>query len=257
MTALSLRTRMLRGDILAGTFLKTPSHELVEIFAMSGMDFIALDAEHAPFDRARTDACLAVARALDFPVLVRVPDGTQAEILKVMDCGATGIIIPHVATPEKARDIAKWSRFGYGGRGYAGSTRWAGFTSRTMPELLKQSAEETIVIAQIEEPEGVDAIDAIAATEGLDGVFVGPADLAVCLGKDDPAAPEVRDAMGVVGASAKRHGRACMTFIPNTDSAAEMQKLGMSMFFVGSEQSFVLSAARDITKNLHALDKGN
>jgi len=253
MSSETLRARMRRGDILSATFLKTPAYELVEVLAMSGLDFIALDAEHAPFDRARTDACLAVARALGFPVLVRVPDGSQAEILKVLDSGATGVIVPHVATAEKAHNIAKWSRFGHGGRGYAGSHRWAGFTSRSMSDLLVQSAEETIVIGQIEEPEGVDAINAIAATEGLDGLFVGPADLAVCLGTGDPAAPEVRAAMAKVGDAAKRHGNACMTFVPNTSSAAELKDLGVTTFFVGSEQSFALAAGRQVAADLKGL----
>lgn len=253
MTSPSLRERMLRGNILAGTFLKTPVPELVEVLAMSGLDFIALDAEHSPIDRARADACLAVARALGFPVLVRVPDGTQAEILKVMDSGAIGVIVPHVATPEKAANIAKWSRFGHGGRGYAGSTRWAGFATRPMAEVLKQSAEETIVIAQIEEPEGVEAIDAIAAVEGLDGVFVGPADLAVCMGLTDPAAPQVREAMSHVAEAAGRHGRAAMTFAPDTASAMEIGKLGMTMFFVGSDHSFMLSTARNVASDLRGM----
>jgi len=248
-----LRTRMLRGDTLAGTFLKTPALELVEVLALSGLDFLALDAEHAPFDRGRMDACLAIGRALNFPILVRVPDGSQAEILKVMDSGATGVIVPHVATAEKAANIAKWSHFGHGGRGFAGSHRWSAFTTKTMPELLAQSAEETIVIAQIEEPEGVEAIDDIAGTDGIDGVFVGPADLAVCMGLNEAWAPEIKEAMGRVGDAAKRHGVACMTFAPNTAGAAELNKLGVSMFFIGSEQSFALSAAQDIANELHEL----
>ena len=141
MTDESLRTRMLRGDMLAGTFLKTPNLQMIEILAMTGMDFVCLDAEHAPFDRSAIDPCMAIGRAMNFPILVRVPDGNPAEILKALDCGATGLVIPHVATPEKAANIAKWSRFGHGGRGYAGSSRWASYTTKTMPELLKQSAK--------------------------------------------------------------------------------------------------------------------
>ena len=60
----NLRTRMLRGDVLSGTFLKTPAFQMIEILAMSGMDFVCLDAEHAPFDRVAIDACMAVGRAL-------------------------------------------------------------------------------------------------------------------------------------------------------------------------------------------------
>lgn len=249
----SLRTRMKRGDILAGTFLKTPAYELVEILARSGLDFIALDAEHAPFDRARLDSCLAIARALDFPVLVRVPTGTTDEILKVLDSGATGVVVPHVDSADKARDVARWARFGHGGRGYAGSTRWAGFATRSMPDILRQSQEETIAIAQIEEPEGVEAIDAIAGTEGIDGVFVGPADLSVCLGTTDPAAPELRAAMAKVGEAARRHGAAYMTFAGHSDAAAELKALGVTMFFVASEHAFMLAEARRTASALHAL----
>ena len=242
---------MLRGDILAGTFLKTPAHELVEILAISGMDFVAIDGEHAPFDRARTDACMAVARALNFPILVRVPDGSQAEILKALDCGATGVIVPHVATQEKAANAAKWSRFGHGGRGYAGSHRWAGFATRKMSDILAQSEEETIVIAQIEEPEGVDAVDAIASTPGIDGLFVGPADLAVCYGLTDITAPKIRDAMRQVGLATKRHGKAYMTFAPDTTSGPDLNGLGITTFFIGSEQAFMLSGAKQVATALH------
>ncbi len=252
MTKDSFRTRMLRGDILAGTFLKTPAHELVEILAMSGLDFIALDAEHAPFDRARADACMAIARALDFPVLVRIPDGTQAEILKVLDCGATGIIVPHVMTVEKAQNIAKWARFGYGGRGYAGSTRWAGFATQSMPDVLAASAD-TVVIAQIEEPEGVAASSAISAIDGIDGLFVGPADLAVCYGLADMAAPKVRDAMRETGEAAKSNSKAFMTFAGNTQSGGDLKALGVTTFFIGSEQSFMMNAARQVAADLHKL----
>ena len=64
------------GKPLSGTFLKTPHHNMIEVMAQSGLDFVCLDAEHAPFDRAAIDACLAVSRALDYPVLVRVGDSS-------------------------------------------------------------------------------------------------------------------------------------------------------------------------------------
>lgn len=179
-----LRSRMAAGEMLAGTFLKTASIDIIEVMAKSGLDFVCLDAEHAPFDRARLDACLAVARALDFPVLVRVPSALPQDILQVLDAGAVGIVVPHVMDGDAAAAIAKASRFGPGGRGYAGSTRWAGYTTRSMPELLEQSKTETIVIAQIEDIEGVDNADAIAATKGIDGIFLGPADLSVAYGHD-------------------------------------------------------------------------
>jgi 2-keto-3-deoxy-L-rhamnonate aldolase RhmA len=248
----SFKSRMLNGDILAGIFFKTPAYELIEVLAKSGLDFICIDAEHAPFDRARLDTCIAMARALDFPTLVRVPSGDPATILGVMDSGALGIVVPHVATVQKAQDIAKAARFGHGGRGYAGSTRWAGFATRPMADVMAQT-EETIVIAQIEEPEGVEAAAEIAAVDGVDGLFVGPADLAVCYGLTNPNDPQVRDAMKTVADASHAKGKAFMTFAAHSDAGAELNDLGVTMFFVASEHAFVLSEANRTAEALHKL----
>ena len=245
-----LRDKMLRGDVLSGTFLKTPAFQLVEVLAMSDFNFIALDAEHAPFDRGTVDACLGVARAMNFPVLVRIHEGTPGAILTAMDSGATGVIVPHVDSAEKAEDIVRAARFGHGGRGYAGSTRWAGYATRPMTDVLQQSKKETVVIAQIEEPEAVDDIDRIAAVEGLDGLFVGPADLAVCFGLTDPAAPEVRDAIKRVGEAGKKHGKCVITFAPNTTWVPALKDLGVTMFFIGSEHAFMLDAANATARQI-------
>jgi len=251
--ATTFRARLLAGDTLAGTFVKTPAHDLVEVLMLSGLDFLCLDAEHAAFDRARLDACLAVTSARGFPSLVRVGAGSRQAIQQVLDAGATGIVVPHVDSAEKASLIAKAARFGHGGRGYAGSTRWAEFTTRKMPELLARSESETVVIAQIEEPEGVDAADAIAATPGIDALFAGPADLAVCFGERTLEGPKVREAMRTSAAAATRHGKAFVTFAPDTGSAAELRELGVTAFFIGSDHGFALDAARRAAADLHDL----
>ncbi|UWQ19379.1 HpcH/HpaI aldolase/citrate lyase family protein [Jannaschia sp. M317] len=246
------KTRMLSGEILAGTFFKTPAHELVEVLAKSGLDFLCIDAEHAPFDHGRMDVCLAVARALNWPTLVRVPTGSPMEILKALDGGATGIVVPHVDSVEKARAVARAAHFGEGGRGYAGSTRWAGFATRGMADVLAQDAE-TIVIAQIEEPAGVEACEEIAALDGIDGLFVGPADLAVCYGVTDQSAGPVREAMARVGRAAKANGKAFMTFAPNAAAGPALRDLGVTMFFVASEHAFMLQGARATAEALHEM----
>ena len=245
-----LRSRMRDGEMLAGTFIKTPSIEVVEVLARAGLDFVALDAEHAPFDRGRMDACLAIAKALDLPALVRVAAGEQSAILQALDAGAVGVVVPHVDSTQKATNVARWSRFGHGGRGYAGSTRWAGYATRPMSEILEQSQRETVVIAQIEEPEGVEDAEDIAATEGLDGLFVGPADLSVCLGKSDLNSEAVTQAMSQVGRAAARHGKCFATFSSNTESVARLKDMGVTMLFIASEQAFMLSGAKTVVWNL-------
>ncbi|WP_112322121.1 HpcH/HpaI aldolase family protein [Oceanibium sediminis] len=239
----TFKQRMLSGELLIGTFVKTPAHEIIEVLAMSDLDFLCLDAEHSPFDRGRMDACLAIARALEKPTLVRVPSAAPAAILQALDSGALGVVVPHVNSVAKAEGVARAARFGHGGRGYAGSTRWAGYATRPMSDVLRQSDEETTVIAQIEEPEGVEAAAQIAAIDGIDGLFVGPADLAVCYGESDIAAPVVRDAIRDTGQAAQGAGKAMMTFAGSAAAGPELRALGVSMFFIASEHAFMLRGA--------------
>jgi len=244
-----LRARILRRERLSGTFVKTPAYEIVEVLAQSGMDFLCLDAEHAPMDRRGMDGCLALGRALGVPMLVRVPEFTPGNVLMALDSGATGVVVPHVDSAAKAAAVAKAAHFGHGGRGFAGSTRWAGQGAKTMTEVLAMDGE-TVVLAQIEEPEGVADLDAIAATDGIDGLFVGPADMGVALGVNDAAHPDVRAVMGQVGDAAAKHGKAGVTFVPSTATVPEIAALGISMFFVGSEHSIMLSAAKQVAADI-------
>ncbi len=237
------KARMLAGETLVGTFLKTPAYELIEILQGTGLDFICLDAEHAPFDRARMDACLALARALDFPTLVRVPAATPDQLLQVLDAGALGVVCPHIDSAEKAQEIARAARFGEGGRGFAGSTRWAGYNRRGMAEVLAQSETETVVLAQIEEPAGVDAAEAIAATPGIDGLFIGPADLSVAMGHTNQTSDDLMAAYASVGAACRTHGKANVTFVADGARARLVAEYGVTVFFVASEHTWMAQGA--------------
>ncbi len=251
--ATGLRARMQAGDRLAGTFMKTPDHSVLEVLILAGLDFVCMDAEHAPFDRTAMDACLAVANARDFPVLVRLPEGTPARILEVLDMGAAGIVVPHVDSVEKARAVARAARFGHGGRGYAGSTRWAGYTTQKMPDLLDRSQAETVVIAQIEEPEGVEAAAQIAAVPGIDGLFTGPADLTVSYGHRGLDNDDLQAAMASTGQACAAAGKTFVTWVPNVETAQAWRAHGFSMFFVSSEHGWILQGARAVADGIAAL----
>jgi 2-keto-3-deoxy-L-rhamnonate aldolase RhmA len=247
----TFRSTVLSGERLAGTFLKTPAYQLVEVLAQSGLDFLCLDAEHAPFDRSAMDACIAVGRALDFPIIVRTGDGSPREILQALDYGAAGVVVPHVDSVDKAREVARSARFGLHGRGYAGSTRWADYATRPMPELLQRGQQEPLVLAQIEEPEGVEAAAGIAAVDGIDGLFIGPADLSVGYGFDHQSSDELFDAMRRTGEAARAAGKAYVTFVPDAAKAREWAaEFGFSMFFVASENSWMRAGAAAVAKGV-------
>jgi 2-keto-3-deoxy-L-rhamnonate aldolase RhmA len=238
----SLKARLMAGEVLAGTFIKIAEVTVVEVLASAGLDFLCFDGEHAGWDRGRMDACLAVARALDVPVLVRVPSGSAENILTALDAGAVGIVVPHVDSVAKAQDIAKAAHFGRGGRGFAGSTRWAGFATRPMAEVLAQDGQ-TIVIAQIEEPEGVEAAAEIAAVPGIDALFAGPADLTVGYGLTALGSDVLSQALTRIGQAAREAGKAYAAWVPDAATAQDWSRHGVTMFVVGSDHVFLRHGA--------------
>ena len=106
----SFRERLLGRERLFGTFLKLPTTQVIEILGQIGYDFVIIDQEHAPLDRGTTDLMILAARASNVAPLVRIPEFTDANVLSVLDCGAMGIMVPHVTSVDKARAIARRCR---------------------------------------------------------------------------------------------------------------------------------------------------
>ena len=246
----NFRARLTGGAPLIGTFVKTPSPIICEVLAQAALDVICLDAEHAPFGPMEIDGCVAALRAADQPSLVRIGSDTAAEIQSALDCGATGILVPHVATVGQATAIARAARFGDGGRGYSGSTRAAGFGTRGMRDHIDDSNAHVTAIVQIEDLAALDSVAAIAAVEGIDGIFIGRMDLAVTMGKD-PFAPGVVDAVAAICAAGRKAGIAVGMFTPGIDEIPRWRAAGASLFLLGSDQGFVLSGARQLAAPFH------
>lgn len=242
-----LKARLAAGERVVGTFVKTPHPIVVEVLAMSSLDCLVLDAEHAPFDRSAIDACVMAAAASGVDVLIRVASAAPEHILNALDCGATGVVVPHVRSADEARAVARACHYGAGGRGYAGSSRAAGYTTKSMPAHLAQSAARTVVIAQIEDPEAVDAIDAIAAVEGIDALFVGRVDLAVAYGVT-PDDARVAAATAAVCAAGVRHGRPTGMFLARETDVPGWAAKGASLFLLGSDHGFLLAGAAHLAR---------
>ncbi len=234
------------GRTLAGTFVKTPSSDIIEILALSGLDFICLDAEHSAIGRREMDWCLALARALELPTFVRLSHASADAVLQALDGGATGVVVPHVDCLETAKEVARRSRFGAGGRGYAGTTRYGGFATRGMAQILAEEKNNVFVIAQIEDPSALDEIEAIAAVDGIDALFFGAADMAVGLGLGNPGAPEVEAAFTRVAQAATAAGKPLAAHCGVASGIGDLTKRGVSLVFVGSDQGMVLSGAQAI-----------
>jgi 2-keto-3-deoxy-L-rhamnonate aldolase RhmA len=244
----TFRESLTRGDLIVGAFVKTPSPIVFEVLGLTALDCLCLDAEHAPFDRAAIDSCVMAARAAGKPVLVRTPTAAPEHILNALDCGATGVVLPHIRSVEEARAAAAAARYGAGGRGYAGSTRAAAYTTIPMATHLSGGASETTVVAQIEDIEAVEAIDAIANVPGIDALFVGRVDLTVAMGASSQDDPRVVAAVERVCAAAKAAGRTVGMFLSRPADIAAWRDKGASLFLLGSDHAFMLAGAADLVK---------
>jgi 2-keto-3-deoxy-L-rhamnonate aldolase RhmA len=169
---MSFRKRFTDGEFSLWKLHQDADDPSPEILGLVGFDFVVIDAEHAPFDRRSVDSALLAARAVGTAGFVRVANSEPSSILSALDCGATGLLIPHVATAVKAREVAASARYRGGKRGYSGSPRAADYGSKSMWTFIDESDAQTTIIAQIEVPEALDEIDAIAAVEGIDGLFI-------------------------------------------------------------------------------------
>jgi 2-keto-3-deoxy-L-rhamnonate aldolase RhmA len=239
----SLKARIAAGEPLFGTFLKTPSPVIVEVLAHCGLDLICIDAEHAPFDRLTIDACLMAARGARVPVLVRTMSAAPEHVLNALDCGADGVLLPHIRNAQEAAEAAKAAHYGCGGRGYAGSSRAGGYGTRSMAEHLQASAAGTVVIAQIEDVEALSDIDAIAEVAGIDMLFIGRMDLTVALGASSADAPEVIAAVEKICDAGRAASRPVGMFVPRNLDVPRWRAAGATLFLQGSDHSFMRAGA--------------
>jgi len=237
----AFRKRFLAGETLLGTFVKFPTGHSTELLGSVGFDFVVIDEEHGPFDRVATDQALMGARAGGISGLVRVPD--TGRLLGALDDGAVGVLVPHVSSPEKAREVVALCRYRGGRRGFSNTTRAGDYGGRGMwPHVDAQDAE-VAVIAMIEDPEALECLDAILATPGLDGAFIGRGDLTVALGAAALTAPETQAATEKILAAARKAGKPVCIMVAGATEAQDWKALGASAFIVSSDQGFLRQAA--------------
>jgi 4-hydroxy-2-oxoheptanedioate aldolase len=172
---------LLRGERpLLGTFVGIPSAALVEMCGHAGLDFVIIDNEHGPAGIESTEGLIRAARASGVIPVVRT---FEAEILRVLDVGASAVQVPQVNTPEQAARIVAAAKYPpAGARGAAFSTRAAGFGFFGGEQHVHDSNAGTAVIVMAETRAALACLDAILAVPGIDAVFFGPNDLSFSLG---------------------------------------------------------------------------
>ena len=241
----AFRKRFRDREHLLGTFVKTPSPHATEILGSAGFDFVILDAEHAPLDCAALDLMLLAARATDLAALVRVGEGSASAILSALDCGAAGVLVPHVDSAARAREVVAACRYRGGKRGFSNTTRAGRYGALGMARLIEEADEQVACVAMIEDLDALSRLEEIASVPGLDAFFVGRGDLTAAMGLDSSTRPKVHEAVARIAAAAKTANLPVMVLPGNKADALAMADLGATAFVLSNDQSFLMKAAQE------------
>jgi 4-hydroxy-2-oxoheptanedioate aldolase len=156
---------------------------LAEVVGKIGFDLIWLDLEHRAYGYEIIDSISLACRATGIDLMVRVPKAEYGNPMRALECGAQGIMVPHCRSAEEARQWVRWCRYPpLGQRGFDSVGADGEFGLSDPARYLQEANRETFVVLQIEDREAVDRVDEIAAVEGIDLLFVGPADLSISFG---------------------------------------------------------------------------
>ena len=207
------KAKLEAGKVVFGSEIMFPSADVVEILAYSGLDFVYMDMEHSATTHESLVHMIRACEIGGATPLVRIPESVPGEypgvILRILDLGAMGVIVPHVDTREEARAVVEAVKYAPAGRrGMFDVGRQTGYGTRMdVQEYVQRANEETLVVVMIESMQGLANVDDILSVEGVDVVQIGSSDLSASMGfRGDLTAPEVVAAIDRIVAAARNHG---------------------------------------------------
>lgn len=235
-----------------GLFSTMASPMLAELLAACGYDWLLIDTEHSPNELPNVIDHMRAISAHGVAPIVRPAWSDMILVKRVLDAGAQSLLFPYVQTPEEAALAVSYTRYPpQGVRGVSGSSRAAGYG--LVPNYLKTATDEICVIVQIENGEALDQIEQIAAVDGVDAVFIGPADLAASLGHlGDTQHPTVQKAIDEGFARLKRIGKPSGYLTTNDAEAKRRLADGVSFVGVGTDTSVITRAATALAQQMKA-----
>jgi 4-hydroxy-2-oxoheptanedioate aldolase len=229
-----------------GLWCSLASNIVGELIAGSGFDWILIDTEHAPNEVPIVLSQLqAVVGGTAEPV-VRPAWNDTVLIKRLLDIGAQNLLVPYVQTPEEARAAVAATRYPpHGARGVAGTHRASKFGR--VKNYATEAGDQICVLVQIETRLALDNLEAIAAVEGVDGLFIGPSDLAAALGHlGNNGHPEVRNAIDDALKRIRKTGKASGILAPVEADARHYLELGCTVLAVGSDAGLLARSSEQL-----------
>lgn len=239
-----------------GTFLQLQSVTAVECIGYTGLDYCIIDMEHSSLTTESSERLIAAAQAFGITPFVRISEISRNQILKTLDAGAQGLIIPGVATIEEIKQLIKYAKYTpIGNRGYC-PTRAAGWgyalhATGSIEEYTRISNRETLVLPQCETRGCLEHIEEITALDGVDGILIGPFDLSIDLGKPGQFNDlEIKGAFSRVLNACKSADKMCFIFASSAEAANKYFAEGFDSVTVGIDNSVLIEGYRSIVTKI-------
>jgi 4-hydroxy-2-oxoheptanedioate aldolase len=245
--AFSLARRLQAGETVHSGWCGLPYPIVAELVGREGFPAVTLDGQHGLWDTASLLAAIAQVRQGGAAPIVRIPVGEFASVSRALDFGAEGIIAPMINTPADARAYASFAKFPPIGERSWGPHRAT--TLANMPDqkvYLREANALTVTFAMIETRTALDNVEAIAATPGIDALFLGPADLSIALSDGanvDPMSGEVDRQIDRIIAATGKAGKIMGAYCHSAERAVVLAKRGVRFLAVGSDMGFLRAGA--------------
>lgn len=249
----NLKARLKRGEALAGCWLNLGSSVTAEIVGLSGFDWVLIDLEHGAGESSDLRFQLQALTHTSAAAIVRVESFERQRLHRVLDLGAEGIMCPRVNNVEEARAVAEGLFYPpIGTRGVAKMVRATNFGAQ-FSEYRENAKDNLLSVVQIETTGALDCLEGIAALDGVDVLFIGPADLSMALGIfgqfDHPL---FKDAIRATVNAAKKAGKATGILLFNPDDFPTYHEMGIQLIACGSDATFVADGARRTAERLNS-----
>lgn len=251
----NFRNKIVSGKPVFGPFMKTCDPGFVEAAGYAGMDFVILDMEHGPISIQSMQNNIRAAQVSGVLPVVRVPAITEEAIGKALDIGAAAVEIPQISTAKEAESAVRLAKFAPSGeRGVCRFTRAAHYSAMER-ELYFQSANNIIVIAQIEGREAVKNLDDILEVQGIDILFIGPYDLSQSLGVPGQTThPRVIEEMNKIVSVAKKKGVVIGTFTDSRETMEMWMKAGVQYISYSVDMGIFYDSCKRLTEQFQEIE---
>jgi 4-hydroxy-2-oxoheptanedioate aldolase len=240
-----MKQKLRAGQPVFGGLLRTPEPTLVEVLGYAGYDYVVLDAEHGAHSFEALDTLILTAYASNITPIVRVNENRPGLIMRVLDIGAQGVLVPHIKTPDDARRAVAAALYPPDGTRGIGPNRGSQFGAIPSDEYFKAINEEVAVLLMMEEAEAVESIAAITDVQGITALSIGLSDLSGSLGVPGQAHhPSVEAAVDEVMGVAARKGVPVSLSVRSVAEVRDALKRGARLASVGTLETVLYQAVK-------------